>query len=152
MKNLKICFSYSKESWLLISMLLLVSCSPANSSEGARAYPKALGTSDEGFTIQALRMIATAQTQAKTMRGSYADFDTLVQAGFLDQRFAGATPNVKGYRFSMTARDSDFFVNADPQTTERQPTTGSRHFYLDSSDVSIHVNVSQSATRNDPTL
>src|SRR5437588_9454888 len=151
MKNLKICFSFSKESWLLISMLLLVSCSSANSSEGARAYPKALGTSDQAFAIQALRMIATAHTQAKTMRGSYADFDTLVQAGFLDQRFAGAIPNLKGYRFSMTARDSDFFVNVDP-TTERQPTTGSRHFYLDSSDVSIHVNVSQSATRNDPTL
>jgi hypothetical protein len=52
----------------------------------------------------------------------------------------------------MKATDSDFTVNADPQITESQPTSGSRHFYLDSSDNAVHVNAGQQASKNDPTL
>ena len=136
-------------------LLLLVWCSLAgcsNSFEGARALPKAVGAADEGSAIQALRTIATAQTQARVTRGAYADFDSLVQAGYLDQRFAGSNPNLRGYRFTMTARDNDFVVNADPQPTQTASATGSRHFYLDSTENAIHVNLSQPATKQDPPL
>ena len=111
-----------------------------------------MGAADEGSAIQALRTIATAQTQAKGTRGAYGDFDALVQAGFLDQRFSGSNPNVRGYRFTMTANENAFAVNADPQTTQTSPTTGSRHFYLDSTDDAIHLNSSQPATKQDPLL
>ena len=137
--------------WLLLLVwCLLAGCS--NSSEGARALPKAVGTADEGSAIQALRTIATAQTQARVTRGACADFDSLVQAGLLDQRFAGTNPNLRGYRFAMTASDNDFMVNADPQPTQTAPATGSRHFYLDSTENAIHVNLSQPATKQDPLL
>ena len=136
--------------WLLFLVCcLLAGCS--NSSEGARAYPKAVSAADEGSAIQALRTIATAQTQAKAMRGAFADFDSLVQAGFLDQRFAGSNPSLRGYRFAMTASENEFMVNADPQT-QTGPPTGSRHFYLDSTNNAIHVNSSQPATKQDPLL
>ena len=140
--------------WLLfLSSLLCASCSSTTkTSEGLGAYPKSIGAADEGSAIQSLRTIATAQTQAKAMRSSYADFDSLVQLGFLDQRFAGSNPNVRGYRFTMTANENEFVVNADPETTQTAPTTGNRHFYLDSSDNFIHVNSSQSATKQDPML
>ena len=111
-----------------------------------------MGAADEGSAIQALRTIATAQTQAKVTRGAYGDFDSLVQAGLLDQRFAGSNPNLRGYRFTMTVSENGFAVNADPQTTQTSPTTGSRHFYLDSTDDAIHVNSSQPATKQDPLL
>src|SRR5260370_36416857 len=133
------------------SAALVVACS-SNSSEGLRAYPKAMGAADEAFAIQALRTIATAQSQSKVIRGSYGDFDALTQAGLLDQRFASAAPNLKGYSFTMRTSESDFSVTANPQTTDSQPTTGSRHFYLDSSDNAIHVNASQVATKSDPVL
>lgn len=136
---------------LLICAVFLASCS-GNSSEGLGVYPKAMGAADEGFAIQALRTIASAETQMKVTRGSYGDFDALTQAGYLDQRFAGQTPNQKGYRFTITASESDFSVNADPQTTETQPTTGSRHFYLDSSDNAVHANPKQPASKNDPVV
>lgn len=136
---------------LLISLCFLVSCS-GNSSEGLGVYPKAVGAADEGSTIQALRTIASAEAQMKVTRGSYGDFDALTQAGYLDQRFAGRTPNLKGYRFTITANESDFSVNADPQTTETQPTTGSRHFYLDSSDNAVHANPKQVASKSDPVV
>ena len=139
--------------WPLVLGCLLTSCSSATKTpDGVGAYPKSVGAADEGSAIQSLRTIATAQTQAKVMRGSYADFDSLVQLGFLDQRFAGSNPNVRGYRFTMTAGENEFVVNADPQTTQTAPTTGNRHFYMDSSDNFVHVNSSQSATRRDPLL
>jgi hypothetical protein len=135
---------------LLICAAFLASCS--GKSQGLEVLPKALGAADEGFAIQALRTIASAETQMKVTRGSYGDFDALTQAGYLDQRFAGATPNLKGYRFTITASESDFSVNADPQTTETQPTTGSRHFYLDSSENSVHANPKEPASKNDPVV
>jgi hypothetical protein len=137
---------------LLICAVWLAACSSGKSSEGLSVYPKAMGAADEGFAIQALRTIASAETQMKVTRGSYGDFEALTQAGYLDQRFAGPTPNLKGYRLTITASESDFSVNADPQTTETQPTTGSRHFYLDSSDNAVHANSKQPASKNDPVV
>ncbi|HEX3084857.1 MAG TPA: hypothetical protein VHP99_10070, partial [Pyrinomonadaceae bacterium] len=121
-------------------------------SEGVRALPKAVNTADETSAIQALRTIGSAQTQAKAMRNSYADFDTLVQLGFLDRRFSGTNPNLRGYRFSVVAKPDEFVITADPETSQTAPTTGSRHFYLDSNDNVIHVNSSRPATRQDPAL
>jgi len=137
---------------LCVGALMLASCSSGDSPKGVGVYPKAMGAADEASAIQALRTIATAQQELKATRGVYGNFDALTQAGLLDARFAGSTPNLKRYRFSMNATDSDFSVNADPQITETQPTTGVRHFYLDSADNSIHVNTTQAASKNDPVL
>ena len=140
------------KSVLLAAALLLASCSSGSSSQGLGVYPKAVGASDEGFAIQSLRTIATAELQLKATRGSYGDFDALTQAGFLDTRFAAQTPNLRGYLFTIHASDAEFVVNADPKTTETQPTTGVRHFYLDSSDNTIHVNPAGPASKSDPAL
>ena len=137
---------------LLLFALLLASCASGNSSEGPGVYSKAVGAADETSAIQSLRTIATAEAQLRSSSGSYGDFNTLVQAGFLDSRFAGGSPNLKGYSFTVRASESEFAVSADPQTTETQPTTGSRHFYLDSSDNAVHFNVKQAASKNDPML
>ena len=142
----------SRKYLLLFCALLLASCASGNTTEGPGVYSKALGAADETSAIQTLRTIATAEAQLKSSSGSYGDFETMVQAGFLDQRFAGVTPNLKGYRFTITTSESEFAVNADPQTTETQPTTGSRHFYLDSSDNTVHFNSKQAASKNDPVI
>ena len=136
---------------VLIGALLLASCS-SSGSEGLGTLPKSVNAADESAAIQNLRMIASAQTQAKAMRNSYTDFDTLVQLGFLDERFRGANPNLRGYRFTIVASENQYVITADPQTTQNAPVTGSRHFYLDSTDNVIHANPNQSATRQDPSL
>ena len=136
---------------LVAGCLILTSCS-SSGSDGSRAYPKAVGAADEASAIQNLRAIASAQTQAKAMRNTYADFDALVQLGFLDERFAGANPNLRGYRFTVVANEKEYAVNADPETTQTNPTTGGRHFYLDSTDGVVHVSSTQTATRQDPAL
>jgi len=137
---------------LLMIALFLGSCSSNKSSEGLGVYPKAVGAADEASAIQALRTIATAEAQLKATSGVYGDFDALTKADVLDRRFAESTPNVKGYRFTMSVTDSDFSVNADPQTTETQPTTGTRHFFLNSSDNAVHANATQAASKSDPVV
>ena len=145
------------ERWSLLvglfaGALVLASCSSGDSSKGLGVYPKAVSAADEASAIQSLRTIATAQQELKATRGAYGSFDALTQAGLLDLRFAGSAPNLKGYRFTMNVTESDFSVNADPQTTETQPTTGIRHFYLDSAENTLHVNPTQAASKNDPVL
>ena len=78
----------------LVGVVWLASCSSGNSSGGLGVYPKAIGAADEGSAIQTLRTIATAEAQMKATRGSYGDFESLTQAGYLDQRFAGPNPNL----------------------------------------------------------
>ena len=137
----------------LFVLLFLNSCTAGVSSGGAGVgYPQAVSAVDETSAIQTLRTIATAQAQARVTNGSYGDFNTLVQAGFLDQRFAGETPILRGYRFRMTAGEANFSVNADPQTPAGQVVTGGRHFYLDSTDNTIHANQGQTASKADPAL
>jgi len=139
--------------WLgLFVLLVFGSCTAGDSSGGAGALPKAVSAVDETSAIQTLRTIATAQAQARATKGSYGDFNTLVQAGFLDQRFASETPVLRGYRFRMTAGENDFSVNADPQASSGQEATGGRHFYLDSTDNDIHANRGQTAAKTDPVL
>jgi len=138
--------------WLGLLLLVFLNSCTTDSTGGAGAYPKTVSAADETSAIQTLRTIATAQAQARATRGSYGDFSTLVQAGFLDQRFASETPILRGYRFRMTAGESDFSVTADPQTAEGQATSSSRHFYLDSTDNVIHANGTQTASRTDPAL
>src|SRR5947209_18623649 len=121
--------------WALLGIALFVyGCS--SSAPGNRGtLLKAVEAADKTATIQTLRTIFSAETQAKAIRGSYADFPGLVDGGFLDARFSKATPTLRGYRFSMSAGAGEFSINADPI----EPTSG-RHFYLDSNDQAIHVN------------
>lgn len=135
---------------LIIIGTLTGSCSSGNAPGGLGS--KTVSAADELSAIQNLRAIATAQGQLRAGRGNYGDFDALVQAGFLDQRFSGNEPNLRGYRFTMKVTESGFSVNADPHLTESQTTSGVRHFYLDSSDNAVHVNPGQPASKGDPTL
>jgi len=133
--------------WALLGMALFV-CSCSSSAPGNRGtLLKAVEAADETATIQTLRTIFSAETQAKAIRGSYADFPGLVDGGFLDARFSKATPTMRGYRFSMSASAGEFSINADPI----EPASG-RHFYIDSNDEAIHVNPTAGTSKSDPAL
>src|SRR3954464_13490266 len=134
----------------LAGLLLLTSCAGGGASQAVNALPKSVAAADESYAIQTLRTISTAQAQAKVTRGVYSDFAGLNQAGFLDERFATNSPLLRGYQFTMNAGDTDFSVNADPQSGAAA-NSRSRHLYLDSSNV-IHVNPTGPAGKNDPSL
>jgi Tfp pilus assembly protein PilE len=126
--------------------LALLSCG----SPGLNSYTKAVGAADEGLAIQTIRTIATAQEQYRATHDEYGNFDALTKAGILDARFTGDAPNLRGYRFTMSAAATNFSINADPQASENQPAIGGRHFYFDSSDGVIRANPKQPASASDP--
>jgi len=71
---------------VLVTALIVCSCS-SNAPGNRGTLLKAVDAADETATIQTLRTIVSAQTQAKVIRGSYANFPGLVDGGFLDARF-----------------------------------------------------------------
>jgi hypothetical protein len=115
---------------------------------------------NETAAIGALRAIASAQTvYATTHEGNYGTFAELVQAGNLDVRFSGERPVIGGYVLTMKVapKVSDgqmgsYTVNADPQQAGAAGSTGTRHFYMDSSDNAVRVNATRPASASDPTL
>jgi hypothetical protein len=108
---------------------------------------------NETAAIGALRSIASAQSlYSVTHNGEYGTFEQLVSGGNLDSRFKGEQPVIGGYVLKMKASGQIYSVNADPQQAVAAGSTGSRHFYLDSTDNNIHVNPQQPASASDPTL
>lgn len=110
---------------------------------------------DETAAIAALHTISLAQrTYSVTNGGDYGTFEQLVKGDYLDSRFSGDKPKMKGYVLSMTviprgagSGEGSYSVNADAEA----PQIG-RHFYLDSTSGLIHINASQSASASDQTL
>jgi Tfp pilus assembly protein PilE len=142
---------WTKNACLMIVALLgLASSSCGSGSPGLNSYTAAVGAADEGAAIQTIRTVVTAQEQYRATHDQYGSFDALTKAGVLDARFASDAPNLRGYRFTMNAGATSFSINADPQSSEKQPAIGSRHFYLDSSDGLIHSNSTQPASASDP--
>lgn len=118
---------------------------------------KAETRTNEAAAIRALQNIFRAQTQyAVTHSNDYGTFDELIKEGYLDQRFAGHSPVIEGYVFTiLTVPDQDsspgtfFFVNADPKDAASAAT---RHLYIDSSSNVVRANAQQPARATDPPL
>jgi len=84
--------------------------------------------------------------------------DEMLKENFLDTRFAGTTPVLDGYVYTMkvipksTAQQPGYTVNTDPQVSEGVGATGRNHYYVDSDTNTIHVNATQPATAADPPI
>lgn len=143
--------------------LMLGACQSSTNSNTSTTTNPLVGTksaANETAAIGALRTISSAQSAYSVSHdGDYGTFEELVKAGNLDVRFSGDRPVVGGYILTMkvTAKGSDalagsFVVNADPQQDVAAGSTGSRHFYMGSTESTIHVNAKQAASSSDPQL
>src|SRR5215813_9891890 len=117
---------------------------------GWRAAQKA---GNEAATMQNLKTIAAVQIQYYNTHGrTFGTFDQLVKEQLLNDKFSGNPPSPDGYILSLkvtpktATSPTSYTLNADPQTE----TSGTRHFYIDSADGSIHMNQDQPAGPNDP--
>jgi prepilin-type N-terminal cleavage/methylation domain-containing protein len=117
---------------------------------GWRAAQKA---GNETATMQDMKTIAAVQIQYyNTHARSFGTFEQLVKDQMLTSKFAGNPPSPDGYVFTLkvtphtAGAPSSYTLNADPQTDG----SGTNHFYIDSSDSSIHVNQTQAAGTGDP--
>jgi prepilin-type N-terminal cleavage/methylation domain-containing protein len=117
---------------------------------GWRAAQKA---GNEAATLQDLKTIAAVQIQYyNTHARTFGAFEQLVKEQMLTSKFAGNPPTPDGYVFTLkvtpktAGAPTSYTLNADPQTDG----SGTNHFYIDSSDSSIHLNQTQPAGPGDP--
>lgn len=116
--------------------------------------PQSVKTVDETVAITALRNIASAQKMySVSHEGNFGTLAQLAEAGVLDSRLSSDRP-LRDYVLTLTVNprsetgpEGSFRCLADP--VAGRP---GRHFYIDSTSGTIHVNAKEPAGPKDPVI
>ena len=125
---------------------------------GYPAYLGATRSANETAAIRHMQAIDTGQVAYHGRRREYATFEQLVEAGALNERFAGDAPVVDGYRFTLqvvprsAGGQAAYSINVDPVEPEGINRTGDFHYYIGSNASGIRQNENQPAGPTDPPL
>jgi prepilin-type N-terminal cleavage/methylation domain-containing protein len=151
---------FSRErGFSLIELMIVIAIIGILIGVGVPAWRLMVRRGNETAAIQTIDTIRKVQADyALGHRGEYGSFDDLIKEGALDERFAGDTPVVSGYIFTMkvtpksSAQPASYSINADPQVADGIAATGRRHFYFDPSLSTTRENPDQPATASDPPI
>lgn len=144
----------------LIELMIVIAIIGLLIGVGSVAWGAMIRTGNEATAAQTLDKIRTLQAQyASRNRGKFANFDELIRTVGLDEAFAGEKPVKNGYIFTLTveepssSRPAFYYINADPQVPEGLTSTGTRHFYFDSSLGTIRAtDENRPAKADDPSI
>lgn len=150
----------AERGFSLIELMIVIAIIGILIAVGVTGWKAAVKSANEAAAVKTLRTVAEQQMlyYNSHQRSTFGTFDEMLKEGLLDSRFAGTTPVVEGYIFTMrvipksTTAQPGYAVNADPQVTEGVGATGKNHFFLDSNSNTIHVNATQPATITDPPI
>ena len=142
---------------IIIGIVVFVLCGLAVAGVlvGAAVYgwKAAQKVGEEAATIQNMKTIAAVEIQYyNTHKQTFGTFAQLVKEQMLTSKFSNDPPESDGYIFSLkvTPKTSNqpgsYTLNADSDNN------GRRHFYLDSTSPTIHVNPDRPANGRDPLL
>jgi len=144
----------------LIELMIVIAIIGILIAVGVTGWKAAVRSANEAAAVKTLRTIAEQQMlyYNSHQRSTFGTFDEMLKENFLDTRFAGTTPVLDGYVYTMkvipksTAQQPGYTVNTDPQVSEGVGATGRNHYYVDSDTNTIHVNATQPATAADPPI
>lgn len=136
----------------LIELMIVIAIIGILIGAAVYGWKAAQQAGNETATMQNLKTIAAVQIQYfNTHNRTFGTFEEMVKAQLLTSKFSGDPPTADGYTFTLKLTPkspngpSSYTLNADPQGD-----AGTNHFYIDSSDSSIHINPNQPAGPTDP--
>jgi prepilin-type N-terminal cleavage/methylation domain-containing protein len=142
----------TESGFTLIELMIVIAIIGILIGAAVYGWKTAQKAGNEAATLQNLKTIAAVQIQYyNTHARTFGTFEQLVKEQMLSSKFSGNPPNVDGYVLNMkvtpktATAPTSYTLNADPQNDS----SGRNHFYIDSSDGSIHVNLDQPAGPND---
>lgn len=150
----------NQRGFSLIELMIVIAIIGILIAVGVTSWKAATRAANEAAAVKTLRSIAEQQMLYFNahQRSAFGTFDDMIKENLLDSRFAGGTPVVDGYVYTMkviprsTSQPAGYSVNADPQVTEGVGATGKNHFYMDSDSNTIRVNTTQPAVVTDPPI
>jgi prepilin-type N-terminal cleavage/methylation domain-containing protein len=139
MKNLRRIYR-NQAGFNLIELMIVIAIIALLIGVGVPAWQSMVRRGNETTAAQSIQTIKTLQTTyASKHQGKFAaNFDELIKSVQLDEKFAGTTPVVNGYVYTMKVEEPSatkpafYSINADPQVAEGVTATGTSHFYFDS--------------------
>lgn len=137
----------------LIELMIVIAIIGILIGAAVYGWKAAQRAGNEAATLQNLRTISAVQMQYYTTHGrTYGTFDQLTKEQLLSSKFSGNPPMTDGYVLTLkvtpktATSTSSYTLNADPQDTG----SGTNHFFIDSTDSSVHSNPTQPASATDP--
>lgn len=117
-------------------------------------WKAAVRSGTEAAILQNMETIAAVEVEYfNSHNRNFGTFDQMVKERMLDLRFSGERPTVDDHIYTLksipktTSQPASYALQVDPQEGADK-----RHFYLDSTSGTIHVNPDRPATADDPPL